>query len=130
MLWNCIHFFAACYVGDVPAPSETVVLSEKGKYAIGINADSATEHFMQGWGSQFSGQDHRSNPDFAKMFHNNGKNFMFLDGHVKWFAKGSGPFGELNNYAGQACPLAGAGVHPPYEPHDKGHCEFWPDWPN
>ena len=118
-----------CYIGDVPAPAATVVLSEKGKYGIGIKADSATEHFMQGWGSMFSGQNWRTNPEYGRMFHNNGKNFLFLDGHVKWYAQGSGPFAALHNYAGQSCPLSGAGVHPAYEDHDAGHCEFWPDWP-
>lgn len=109
----------------VPAPSQTVVLSEKGHMAPGINGDSATEHFMQGWGSTFSGQP-IADPEYTNMFHSNGKNFLFLDGHVKFYAKDSGPFGYDS---GQTCPPSGYGGHPPYESHGPGHCEFYTDWP-
>lgn len=113
-----------CYTGEVPAPSSTVTLTEKGNQPPGINGDSAAESFYQSRGAT-----NAAGGVEKKMFHNNGKNLLFLDGHVKWFAQGSGPFGQLNNYMGQACPLTGGGEHSAYEPHEAGHCEFWPDWP-
>ncbi len=109
-----------------PAPSETVLLSEKGHQPPGVNGDSATEHFMQGWGSVYSGQDWTSDEEYAKMFHNGGKNFLFLDAHVKWHKEGSGPFAHNS---GKDCPPDGYAGHPLYERHGAGHCELWTDWP-
>ncbi len=123
------------YVGDpwgnnfplmidyVPKPSETVLLMEKGQRGVGIVGDAAGENFMQSHGCTGYGLD-------TKMFHNDGKNFLFLDGHVKWYNKKSGPF---TYDSGVQCPPAGypwAGAHPAYEQHGPGHCEFYTDWPH
>jgi prepilin-type N-terminal cleavage/methylation domain-containing protein/prepilin-type processing-associated H-X9-DG protein len=113
-----------CSIGDVPAPSATVLFLDKGKQPFGFSGDSACESFYQSHSAAASGG------ELKDMFHNGGKNFAFLDGHVKFYASGAGPFGQLNNYTGAACPLSGNGVHSAYESHVAGHCEFWPDWPS
>jgi prepilin-type N-terminal cleavage/methylation domain-containing protein/prepilin-type processing-associated H-X9-DG protein len=115
-----------------PMPSMTVLLSEKGNKPVGVNGDSATEHFMQSWGSTFSGQDWSADPDeYGKMFHNGGKNFLYLDGHVKWHKEGSGPFASDPLSGGGTClyDQSGYSGHPNYEDHGPGHCEFYTDWP-
>jgi len=120
------------YVGDpwgnnyplmidyVPRPSDTVLLQEKGQRGVGIVGDAASENFKQSHGATGYGLD-------TKMFHNDGKNFLFLDGHVKWFNKTSGPFAYDS---GLTCPPAGYAGHPQYEAHGPGHCEFYSDWPH
>ncbi len=112
-----------------PLPSETVLVGEKGHLAVGLNGDSAMEHFMQSNGAAISGQDWRTEEDeWGKMFHNDGKNFLYIDGHVKWHGKGSGPFAYDG---GLTCPPAGYTGHALYDtPHAPGHCELWTDWPH
>jgi len=107
-----------------PLPSETVLLCEKGDKAIGMNGDSAMEAFYQSHGA--TGYDLQKD-----MFHNGGKNFLFLDGHVKWFKEDSGPFAYDS---GLSCPPANLpsgwdSDAQPYETHGPGHCEFFTDWP-
>lgn len=67
-----------------PMVSDTVLLFEKGSYEPGEWEDATAENFKQSTSSA-------GNPNEAT-FHNEGKNFVFLDGHVKWYKKGSGPF--------------------------------------
>ncbi len=110
-------WFQVLPVDYVPKPSETVLLFEKGKRGVGIQGDAAGEWFMQSHGCTGYDLD-------TKMFHNNGKNFLFLDGHVKWFAKDAGPFAYDS---GLPCPPQGATA---YEQHQPGHCEFYTDWPH
>ena len=59
-------------------------------------------------------------------FHNEGKNFLFVDTHAKWLHVDSGPFAVLT--AGP-CPPAGYPGPPALETHVAGHCEFASDWP-
>jgi prepilin-type N-terminal cleavage/methylation domain-containing protein/prepilin-type processing-associated H-X9-DG protein len=105
-----------------PLPSETVLLSDKGKKPVGANGDSAMEAFYQSHGA--TGYDLETD-----MFHTEGKNFLYLDGHVKWHKEGSGPFAYDS---GVTCPPSNlpAGAHPAYEDHGPGHCEFYSDWPH
>lgn len=103
-----------CPIDGPPRPSETVLLQEKGKRGLGIVGDAAAELFLQSHSYSGAGDYDTS------MFHNEGKNFLFLDGHVKWFAKTSGPFQD--NYGQGTCPGG-------YEPHQPGHCEFVFDLP-
>ncbi len=105
--------FQVCPLDYPPSPSETVLLSEKGERGIGIVGDAAAETFMQSHGC--TGQGLKTD-----MFHNNGKNFLYLDGHVKWSAKDSGPFAA--DFGAGSCPGG-------YEVHAPGHCEFYFDWP-
>ena len=67
-----------------PMVAETVLLFEKGAYLPGTWEDATGENFKQSTSAA-------SAPNEAP-FHNGGKNFVFLDGHVKWFKATSGPF--------------------------------------
>lgn len=113
------RYVSGVYIAMPPNPVETVLLGEKGAYIPGHWADAAMESFWQ-MGSQQKYPD-----DTDKMFHNGGKNFLFLDIHVKWFKAGAGPFAFQSS---QVCPPPGyTGVI--WEPHGPGHCEFYTDWP-
>ena len=71
---------------QMPAPTHTVMIAEKGYYVPGAWADAATENFNQmGFNKIYP-------DDIKTMPHNGGKNFAFVDGHVKWFTAGAGPF--------------------------------------
>lgn len=109
--------YVLCPLDAPPAPSQTVLLQEKGKRGIGIVGDAAAERFQQSHSSSNQGDYDES------LFHNNGKNFLFLDGHVKWYAKTAGPFSWVTS---SCSPPPGVTA---YEPHDVGHCEFYTDWP-
>ncbi|MGI5820249.1 MAG: DUF1559 domain-containing protein [Armatimonadota bacterium] len=125
------------YTGDVygvnlpmhmdlpPLPAETVLLCDKGKKPVGANGDAAMEAFYQSHGA--TGYDLETD-----MFHSGGKNFLYLDGHVKWHGENSGPFAAVNT--GVTCPPANLpsgwdSDAQPYEEHGPGHCEFHTDWP-
>jgi len=114
-----------CMIDYIPYPAKTVLVTDKGHQAPGVNGDAAIEHFMQCKGSTYSGQDWAADASLRKMPHSNGKNFLYVDGHVKFHAVGSGPFGYLSP---GPCPLGGQ-AHPAYESHIAGHCEFYTDWP-
>ncbi|MFO8080175.1 MAG: DUF1559 domain-containing protein [Armatimonadota bacterium] len=103
-----------------PLPTETVLLAEKGDKLPGQSGDCAMEAFYQ---SHDAGDNVQTD-----MFHNDGKNFLFLDGHVKWHSENSGPFAYNS---GVTCPPSNlpSGAHPAYEEHGPGHCEFYSDWP-
>ena len=117
----------AMYTGMAPLPSETVLLSEKGDKLVGQCGDAAMEAFFQS---------HNAGDEVEKdMFHNEGKNFLFLDGHVKWHGEGSGPFAAN---AGQGVAPSDSNLYAgwdddyqPYEPdsNQPGLCEFWFDLP-
>lgn len=86
------RYVSGVAVGDPPAPTRTVVLMEKGASPPGTWADAAGENFHQSTG-------------FGKgppYFHNEGKNFAFLDGHVKWYRKDAGPFTWVFRSGGEA----------------------------
>lgn len=85
----------------------TVLLYEKGQYLPGEWEDATGENFG-----------HSSNPATTpKFFHNEGKNFLFADSHVKWHQKTSGPFAETGR------PGAPAGQCEVPREHPLG------DWP-
>ncbi len=116
------------HMASAPLPSETVLLSEKGKHAPGIAGDAAMEAFYQ----SYSATPWNLETD---MFHNGGKNFLFLDGHVKWFKENAGPFA---NDAGQNVEPSDSNLYAgwdndkqPFEPdrENLGLCEFWFDLP-
>lgn len=80
------RYISGVALGQVPNPVETVALFEKGKFAFGIWQDATGENVRQSHTSQ--GQ-----PGYSEVpFHNQGKNFAFIDGHVKWYTIGVGPF--------------------------------------
>lgn len=103
----------------VPKPADVVLLFDKGGKAPGLCGDAAAEAFFQSTASTGTGLK-------TDMFHNGGKNFVYLDGHVKFAAGGSGPF-AFNS--GATCPPTGWTGHTVYETHCNGHCETAADWP-
>jgi prepilin-type N-terminal cleavage/methylation domain-containing protein/prepilin-type processing-associated H-X9-DG protein len=60
----------------------TALLFEKGGYPPGEWQDATGENFNQSKSAV---------PD-GNYFHNGGKNFLFVDGHVKWSVRNAGPF--------------------------------------
>jgi prepilin-type N-terminal cleavage/methylation domain-containing protein/prepilin-type processing-associated H-X9-DG protein len=111
--------YAPCPIDAPYHPAETVLLMEKGLRGIGIVGDAAGENFFQSHSCSLY-PDLKKNP-----YHNEGKNFLFLDGHVKWYTASGGPFAYAT--AGGGEPPSGS--HPLYEAHGPGHCEFYTDWP-
>ena len=100
----------------IPKPSETILLFDKGKQSIYQCGDAAAENPMQSHGCTDQGLE-------TDMFHNDGKNFAYVDGHCKWSGKGQGPFAAD---PGVACPPTGMTG---YETHAPGHCEWPTDLP-
>ncbi len=104
-------------VDAIPNPAETVCLFDKGAHAPGTWGDAAAENFFQT-------HDYSGGNLNKSLWHNNGKNFAYCDGHVKWSATGTGPFAAFNSSS--TCPGG-------YEAHEPGHCEFpgvgTGDWP-
>lgn len=102
------------------APTRTVLLMEKGSWPMGTQADSPAELFGQTVDgatstiSQFPNQ-----PGKWGFPHNEGKVFLFLDGHVKWFhgiyaQSDENPFGYY---------FANAAIPPPANPRQfLGFC--------
>jgi prepilin-type processing-associated H-X9-DG protein len=72
---------------EPPLVSQTVLLFEKGGNLPGAWEDATAENYKQSTSAA-------SNPK-EDPFHNGGKNFAFLDGHVKWWTKGAGPFAQV-----------------------------------
>lgn len=68
------------------SPVDVVLLFEKGGFPPGAWEDATAENFKQSTSAY-------TNP-VETPFHNEGKNFAFLDGHVKWFKTTSGPFAQ------------------------------------
>jgi prepilin-type processing-associated H-X9-DG protein len=101
----------------MPNPSATVCLFDKGAHPPGTLGDAAAENFFQT-------HDYSAGDLDTTRWHNDGKNFVYCDGHAKWHAGGSGPFAACN--ASSTCPGG-------YEAHEPGHCEFpganTGDWP-
>ena len=93
--------------GRLPNVVDTVVLMEKGAYVPGSWEDAAAENFHQSTSQT---------PD-QRYFHFDGKNFLFLDGHVKWYNRSGGPFAAAYRDGG--------------EPGDCEYAELPPtgDWP-
>jgi prepilin-type N-terminal cleavage/methylation domain-containing protein/prepilin-type processing-associated H-X9-DG protein len=115
--------YAPCPVDYPMLPGETVLLMEKGMRGIGIVGDAAGENFFQSHSCSLY-------PDIKRdMYHNNGKNFLFLDGHVKWYPAGSGPFAAVVDIAARGLTEPPTGSHTQYEAHGAGHCEWYTDWP-
>jgi len=74
-----------CYKDEIPSPVETVYLFEKGKQPPGAWGDALGQNVYQS-------TDWIWDDDHQKPFHFEGKNFLFVDGHAKFYAKGAGPF--------------------------------------
>lgn len=107
------------YVSGVPLsrltnPVATVLLFEKGRYGFGVWDDATGENVYQSHTAK--GQRGYSEAPF----HNGGKNFGWVDGHVKWYTKGAGPFAAAYRSGAEpgSCEVAGeapTGDWPPAE---------------
>jgi prepilin-type N-terminal cleavage/methylation domain-containing protein/prepilin-type processing-associated H-X9-DG protein len=110
------RYVSGILLDQPPAPSSTVLLCEKGAYPAGYWADAAMENFCQMGFNQ-------TVTNYPDGFHNQGKNFLYLDGHSKWIHLGQGPFAAVPPNE-SLDPTTGFG------PYGAGHCEFAPgDWP-
>lgn len=108
-----------------PDPARTIVIVEKGAYAVGTMSDAPAEFCQQaGYDQDYPTVPYR---------HNGGNNFAYIDGHVKWSAGTAGPF--ANDGAGQAacdaeCTAAGQSPSNVYFGHlKKGHICWKADYP-
>lgn len=79
------------YKDAIPAPTKTVLLYEKGANLPGSWGDALGQNVYQSHSSE--GRAGYS----EKMFHTDGKNFLFLDGHARYFPAGQGPFAWEGN---------------------------------
>lgn len=107
-------------INTPPSPVSTVLLIEKGAYPLGHWADAACENFNQ------MGMMKKYPIDITTMPHNEGKNFLFMDSHVKWYRAKSGPFAYVS--PGQ-CPPPGYPGTPLEACGQAGNCEFKTQWP-
>jgi prepilin-type N-terminal cleavage/methylation domain-containing protein len=78
---------AGCYKDSIPNPVRTVLLFEKGVMAPGAWGDALAQNVCQS-----HDDDYKSNAADGKMFHFDGKCFLFVDGHAKFYTANSGPF--------------------------------------
>ena len=89
-------------LGAIMNVTATAALFEKGRYAPGEWEDATGENFHQSTSMN-------ATPEY---FHVEGKNFLFVDGHVKWYQKSAGPFAETGGPGGEAGDCETPGEHP------------------
>ncbi len=82
-------------IGAYPAPSSTVLLSEKGLYGPDHCADASVESLWQAGGPDDAAHWYKTSGQVEPR-HNGGINLAYVDGHSKWTATGGGPF-NVNN---------------------------------
>lgn len=87
--------------GDFPKPAETVLLFEKGNNLPGSWGDACGENVFESHNGPLTdayapnasdSQECGGQTINVRMFHGDGKNILFVDGHAKYFAKTTGPF--------------------------------------
>jgi prepilin-type N-terminal cleavage/methylation domain-containing protein/prepilin-type processing-associated H-X9-DG protein len=112
-------YFLGERVENIANQADVVLLFEKGKNLPGSWGDAMGENVRQSHGSN-------DQADYSDaLFHMKGKNFVFVDGHVKWFREDTGPF--MN--AGSPPPPPGQTQEPGqcYHPDKKAENGDWPD---
>ena len=123
-----------CYKDSIPNPVKTVLIYEKGAMAPGAWGDALAQNVYQSHNDDYSIQA-PTTPTDGLPFHFEGKCFLFVDGHAKYYAKGSGPFaydsgrtaalpGDLWG-AGSFAKWSGPGICAVAGRSDKGQG----DWP-
>jgi len=109
------------YKDQIPAPSKTVLIFEKGNNPPFTWGDALGQNVYQA-------HDDPLQPD--KMWHNGGKNFLYCDYHVDWSAKGQGPFAHTGTPDHSEDWGSKAGVCVDWGPPDKTNAAgFRGDWP-
>jgi len=103
-----------CFLGErtdnIANHAGVVLLFEKGQNLPGSWGDAMGENVRQSHASD-------TQAGYSEqLFHLKGKNFAFLDGHVKWWKEEQGPF---MNQPGGPAPPGSTSAQP-------GQC-FWPD---
>jgi prepilin-type N-terminal cleavage/methylation domain-containing protein/prepilin-type processing-associated H-X9-DG protein len=69
-----------------PSPTRTVLLFEKGNNILGVHGDATGEFYGQTVsGATSSIAVHPNDPNLWGFPHSDGKVFLFLDGHAKWY---------------------------------------------
>jgi len=112
-------YFLGERVANVANQSSVVMLFEKGRNLPGSWGDAMGENVRQSHASN-----DQSDYDDS-FFHNKGKNFLFMDGHVKWFKGETGPF--LNQPGGAPPPGQTQELGQCYLPERKSAGGDWPD---
>jgi prepilin-type processing-associated H-X9-DG protein len=97
-------------VDNIANHTQVIFLFEKGQNLPGSWGDAMGENVRQSHGS--NDQAGYS----AETFHMSGKNFLYVDGHVKWFKEETGPF----------VTPSGSPTPPPYQTTEPGQC-YYPD---
>ena len=107
------------YKDDIPKPVVTVLIFEKGHNPPGAWGDALGQNVYQYLDDDMPNDGKLiEDPAEFPMWHQGGKNFLYLDYHAKWSANTSGPF-----------------AHKPREDATVGTCEKWGkpsaggDWP-
>ncbi len=109
--WSALR---GVYQDEIPAPTRTVLLFEKGANLPTTWGDALGQNVRQSHSS--SGQ-----PGYSEaMFHFDGKNFLYLDGHAKFAPAGQYPF----NYTSSRSGVKAGDVWVGARQADGG------DWPN
>ncbi len=87
------------YKDEVPLPSETVLVFEKGSNPPGAWGDALGQNVYQyhntdspGDDPGISGDADIEDPADFPMWHSGGKDFLYMDYHAKWAKNGMGPF--------------------------------------
>jgi len=80
------RYVSGVQVSQFASVTDTVMLFEKGQYGFGVWDDATGENVYQ----SHTAKGHAGYSEVP--FHASGKNFAFMDGHVKWYTKGAGPF--------------------------------------
>ncbi len=102
------------YKDDIPLAGETVLLYEKGNNQPGSWGDALGQNVYQDHGGDAPDPDATPEEleDF-QMWHNEGKNFLYLDYHASWSKSTAGPF-----------------ANKPTDADRPGACEDWGAQPN
>ena len=79
------RYVSGVELGMIVNATRTVVLFEKGGYPPGVWQDATGENFSQTRDQALDGP----------CWHSEGKDFAYVDGHVKWQRRSSGPFAEV-----------------------------------
>lgn len=105
------------FEGDIPKPSDTVLLFEKGNNLPGSWGDAAGENVHESHNGpldvEFDPSPQNTMTNRAgetvnvRPFHLNGKNILFVDGHAKFYQFGQGPFAHKGVVPGTSDEVSG-----------------------